>query len=164
MGLMIAHPSTVDLILRVLFLFGYALLFALAEIEIEGAHGWAERLPTWFRVTTPGARIYDVAYAAWTWVPLFSDRDSYTLGWKRPNRPRRLRLFADAYGLIPRDRHRLVRTIRKRIVDHVEGIRRMAAAGDPAFVRIVHKGHLRRPMRDLRLLDYERHTLEYALR
>src|SRR3712207_8402302 len=45
-----------------------------------------------------------------------------------------------SYGLIPRDRHRLVRTIRKRIVDHVEGIRRMAAAGDPAFVRIVHKG------------------------
>ena len=48
------------------------------------------------------------------------------------------------------------RTIRRRIVDHVEGIRRMAAAGDPAFVRIVHKGHLRRPMRDLRLIDYER--------
>jgi hypothetical protein len=97
-------------------------------------------------------------------VPLFSDRDSYTLGWTRPNRPRRLRLFADAYGLIPRDRHRLVRTIRRRIVDHIEGIRRMAAAGDPAFVRIVHKGHLRRPVRDLRLIDYERHTLEYALR
>jgi hypothetical protein len=55
---MIANPSAVDLILRVLFLFGYALLFALAEIEIEGAHGWAERLPTWFRVTTPGARLY----------------------------------------------------------------------------------------------------------
>ena len=55
---MIANPSVVDLILRVLFLFGYALLFALAEIEIEGAHGWAERLPTWFRVTTPGARLY----------------------------------------------------------------------------------------------------------
>ena len=40
----------------------------------------------------------------------------------------------------------------------------IAAAGDPAFVRIVHKGHLRRPMRDLRLLDDERHILEYALR
>jgi hypothetical protein len=73
-------------------------------------------------------------------------------------------MFADAYGLTPRDRHRLVRVIRKRIVDHVEGIRRMAAAGDPAFVRIVHKGHLRRPVRDLRLIDYERHILEYALR
>jgi hypothetical protein len=55
---MIANPSIIDLIARVLFLFGYALLFALAEIEIEGAHGWAERLPTWFRVTTPGARLY----------------------------------------------------------------------------------------------------------
>jgi hypothetical protein len=55
---MIANASAGPLILRVLFLFGYALLFALAEIEIEGAHGWAERLPTWFRVTTPGARFY----------------------------------------------------------------------------------------------------------
>jgi hypothetical protein len=116
-----------------------------------------------FDLSSPGARIYDVAYAAWTWVPLFSDRDSYTLGWRRPDRPRRLRLFSDAYGLVPRDRQRLVRTIRKRIVDHIEGIKRMAMAGDPAFVRIVHKGHLRRPMRDLRLIDYERHMLEYAL-
>jgi hypothetical protein len=73
-------------------------------------------------------------------------------------------MFADAYGLTPRDRHRLVRVIRKRIVDHIEGIKRMAAIGEPAFVRIVHKGHLRRPMRDLRLIDYERHILEYALR
>jgi len=55
---MIADPSAVELIVRVLFLFGYALLFALAEIEIEGPHGWAERLPTWFRVTTPGARLF----------------------------------------------------------------------------------------------------------
>jgi hypothetical protein len=55
---MIANPSALDLIGRVLFLFGYALLFALAEIEIEGEHGWAERLPTWFRVTTPGARLF----------------------------------------------------------------------------------------------------------
>jgi hypothetical protein len=117
-----------------------------------------------FDLASPGARIYDVAYAAWTWVPLFSDRDSVTLGWHRPDRPRRLRLFADAYGLIPRDRVRLVRTIRRRIVDHVEGIRRMAAMGDPAFVRIVRRGHLRRPMRDLRLLDHEQHVLEYALR
>ena len=55
---MIANPSAAELAVRVLFLFGYALLFALAEIEIEGEHGWAERLPTWFRVSTPGARIF----------------------------------------------------------------------------------------------------------
>ncbi|TQL78684.1 phosphotransferase family enzyme [Stackebrandtia endophytica] len=117
-----------------------------------------------FDLSSPGARIYDVAYAAWTWVPLFSDRDSYTLGWKHPDRPRRLRLFADAYGLSPRDRARFIRVIRKRIVDHVEGIRRMAGQGDPAFVRIVRKGHLRRPLRDLKVLDHERYILDHALK
>lgn len=36
----------------------YALLVACVEIEIEGAHGWAERLPTWYRVSGPVARFY----------------------------------------------------------------------------------------------------------
>jgi hypothetical protein len=58
LGTMLATPSTVDLVIRVLFLFAYALMFAAVEIEIEGPHGWAERLPTWFRVTTPPARFY----------------------------------------------------------------------------------------------------------
>lgn len=47
-----------DHLSRILFLFGYALLFAAVEIEIEGPHGWAERLPTWFRVTPLYARFY----------------------------------------------------------------------------------------------------------
>lgn len=53
-------PCTTLFLLRVLFLFLYALLFAAVEIEIEGPHGWAERLPTWFRVTPPYARLYRV--------------------------------------------------------------------------------------------------------
>lgn len=53
-------PSLAAFVLRILFLFGYALLFATVEIEIEGPHGWAERLPTWFRITPPYARLYRV--------------------------------------------------------------------------------------------------------
>jgi hypothetical protein len=53
-------PSVTAVVLRILFLFGYAFLFAAVEIEIEGPHGWAERLPTWFRVTTPWARLYGI--------------------------------------------------------------------------------------------------------
>jgi hypothetical protein len=41
-----------------LLLFAYALLFALVEIEIEGKHGWAMQLPTWFRRTPLYARAY----------------------------------------------------------------------------------------------------------
>ncbi len=39
-------------------LFGYALLFALVEIEIEGKNGWAMNLPTWFRRRPWYARVY----------------------------------------------------------------------------------------------------------
>lgn len=46
------------LALRILFLFAYALMFAAVEIEIEGPIGWAEQLPTWFRLTPLYARIY----------------------------------------------------------------------------------------------------------
>jgi hypothetical protein len=42
----------------ILLLFGYALLFALVEIEIEGPHGWADKLPTWYRVTPWYARLF----------------------------------------------------------------------------------------------------------
>jgi hypothetical protein len=41
----------------ILLLYAYALLFALVEIEIEGADGWADKLPTWYRVTPWYARL-----------------------------------------------------------------------------------------------------------
>ena len=44
----------------ILLLFGYALLFALVEIEIEGKDGWAINLPTWYRRKPIYARIYAV--------------------------------------------------------------------------------------------------------
>jgi hypothetical protein len=58
---MTVATSILDHALRISFLFAYALLFAFVEIEIEGPHGWAERLPTWFRITPIYARIYGFA-------------------------------------------------------------------------------------------------------
>ncbi len=43
---------------RIVYLFGFALLMALVEIEIEGPWGWAEKLPTWYRVEGAAARLY----------------------------------------------------------------------------------------------------------
>ena len=43
---------------RVGVLCALALWFALIEIEIEGRHGWALRLPTWFRTRGPAGRLY----------------------------------------------------------------------------------------------------------
>ena len=44
-------------------LFIYALFFAVAEIEIEGERGWAEDLPTWYRVSPWYARLFRNAMA-----------------------------------------------------------------------------------------------------
>lgn len=41
-----------------LFWFALALLFALVEIEAEGKHGRAEKMPTWYRTTGLAARLY----------------------------------------------------------------------------------------------------------
>ena len=43
---------------RSAFLFAFALLFALVEIEIEGADGWAINLPTWYRRKPGYARLF----------------------------------------------------------------------------------------------------------
>jgi hypothetical protein len=51
-------PSLLAALPRIAFLFGFALLFALVEIEIEGADGWAIRLPTWYRRSPAYARLY----------------------------------------------------------------------------------------------------------
>src|SRR5215216_3987742 len=45
---------------RILLLFAYSLLFALVEVEIEGPHGWAETLPTWYRVRPWYARLFGI--------------------------------------------------------------------------------------------------------
>ncbi len=43
---------------RILFVFAWAFGLAAVEVEIEGRHGWAEKLPTWFRVKGTAARLY----------------------------------------------------------------------------------------------------------
>ncbi|HJX52442.1 MAG TPA: hypothetical protein VJ801_06730 [Polyangia bacterium] len=51
-------PSFLAALPRIAFLFGFALLFAMVEIEIEGADGWASKLPTWYRRRPVYARLY----------------------------------------------------------------------------------------------------------
>ena len=47
-------------VVAVVLLCLYGALVACVEIEIEGAHGWAELLPTWYRVSGPISRLYGI--------------------------------------------------------------------------------------------------------
>lgn len=80
-----------------------------------GAAGPVRLLPSpW---AAPGARLWDVAGAAWRWVPLLCDWDTRQLGFDPDfdHRRRRLRLLCDAYGVSATDRSQLLDTIELRL-------------------------------------------------
>ena len=52
-----------------------------------------------FEFAAPGRPVYDLAHLARFWVPIDDDFDQARLGWRPADRPARLRLVADAYGL-----------------------------------------------------------------
>jgi aminoglycoside phosphotransferase (APT) family kinase protein len=78
----------------------------------------------------PAPSLWDVARAAWSFVPLSSDEFCRRYGYSTDARGPRLRAFCDAYGLDERDRGRLLDTVRARQESIFETVRRGAEAGD----------------------------------
>jgi hypothetical protein len=61
-----------------------------------------------FDFAAPGRPVVDVASFARMCVPIDDDVNAARLGWLDPDRPKRLRLVADTYGLGPADRRELI--------------------------------------------------------
>jgi aminoglycoside phosphotransferase (APT) family kinase protein len=61
----------------------------------------------------PAPSLWDVAYAAWSFVLLSSDEFCRRYGYSTDARGPRLRAFCDAYGMDERDRGRLLDTVRR---------------------------------------------------
>jgi hypothetical protein len=86
---------------------------------------------------TPG---WDLAFTAFGWVPLHARHVVAAEGFTAfGDRPRRLRLFLDAYGW-DGPVNEFVETVRERVSASAAGIRRMAAAGDPAYRTMIADG------------------------
>jgi Phosphotransferase enzyme family len=83
---------------------------------------------------------WDVAYAAFSWVPLHARRVVAREGFTDfAARPGRLQLFLDSYGWAG-PAGAFLDVVRDRIRAHVAGLRGLAATGDPLFARIVSRG------------------------
>ena len=104
---------------------------------------------------------WDLAYAAWRYVALYTDEDCVRLG--LPVRPRgpRLRLFLDAYGLP--DRAGFVDLIRARQQALYDTVRFGAAAGDPEYVPIWQETRGEQWLGSMAYLDHERAGWEQFL-
>lgn len=93
-----------------------------------------------FDTAHPGPRVWDVAYAAYRFVPL-RDPERDASAPDVTEQARRLRVFADAYGLGAADRAVLVETARARLEHMVAHMRAEAEAGHEAFAAHVAEGH-----------------------
>ncbi|GAA0939254.1 phosphotransferase [Nonomuraea longicatena] len=110
-----------------------------------------------------GPRIWDLAHAAWQFVPLIGDASAAELGWSAPPyRGRRLRLLADEYGLEEAGRRELLPMVSRRMRATSDGIDALADRGQPAFVRLRERGFTRSIRADADWVD-EQDNLAGAL-
>jgi hypothetical protein len=80
----------------------------------------------------PGSPEWDVAYAAYRFVPFYPDEPCAIIGWPAPpDRPRRLRIFCDAYGWD--DAPGLLEVMVRRIEVMIATGLAKNAAGDPMY-------------------------------
>lgn len=83
---------------------------------------------------------WDLAYAAFSWVPLHArhvvEREGFT---EFGSRAARLRRFLAEYGWAGTT-EAFLDIVRARITAHIAGLRELAATGDPVFVQIIAQG------------------------
>jgi len=92
-----------------------------------------------FEAAAPGRPVYDLAQLSRLCVPIEDDIDQARLGWRPADRPRRLRLVADAYGLDRDGRAELLAAMNDAI-DRIEAaVRRSVDAGDPNAVAMLNR-------------------------
>ncbi len=90
-----------------------------------------------FEFAAPGRPVYDLAQLSRLWVPIDDDFDQHRLGCSNANRPARLRLVADSYGLDNAGRQELLSAIDEAL-DRIEHVaRRSIADRDPAALAAV---------------------------
>jgi thiamine kinase-like enzyme len=80
---------------------------------------------------------WDLAFTAFGWVPLHARHVVAAEGFTAfADRPRRLRLFLDTYGW-DGPAAEFIEIVRERVSASARGIRRIAAAGDPAYRQMI---------------------------
>ena len=92
-----------------------------------------------FDFAAPGRPIYDVAAFARMCVPIDDDVSAGRLGFEPSDRPRRLRLVADSYGLDLNGRLELIEHLDRSMRSGGAFIQRRVEAGDPNFIKMLEE-------------------------
>ena len=118
-----------------------------------------------FDFAAPGRREFDLAAFARMCVPIDDDNAAPALGWATVDRPGRLRLVCDEYGLDAAGRAVLLDCLSASIARGGEFVRRRVEAGEVAFIEMWESmGGQERFDRRRRWWDEHRHEFADALR
>jgi hypothetical protein len=117
-----------------------------------------------FDFAAPGPPIRDLASFARMCVPIDDDVNAIRLGFEVNNRPVRLRLVADTYGLDASGKQQLVQHLDQSMRGGGAFVQRRVDAGDPNFILMVKEmGGMERYERRLRWWEESRHLFVSAL-
>src|SRR5438105_1173977 len=112
----------------------------------------------------PAPALWDVAYAAWRFVPLYYDRTPGTEATADAGEyARRLGLFCDSYGLSESDRGQLLDVVQARQQVMYDTVRIWGEARVPGFAEMWHTGHADAPLRDRSFVESFRRILRSKL-
>ncbi len=118
-----------------------------------------------FDFAAPGRPVYDLAQFARLCVPIDDETNAARLGWFPADKPARLRLAADSYGLDASGRRQLVEVLDASVARGGEFVRRRVEAGDPNFISMWNAmGGMERFDRRRRWWAAQRETFAAALR
>jgi hypothetical protein len=88
-----------------------------------------------FDFAAPGRPVYDLVGFARMCVPVDNPADAARFGWLDADRPARLRLVADSYGLDAAGRRLMLEILGESIARGGEFVRRKVEEGDPNFTK-----------------------------
>lgn len=111
-----------------------------------------------FDTLHPGPRIWDIAYAAYRWIPFVSPSNPDHRG-DLAQQIRRLKLFADAYGLGSGERKELPVMMAARLQALAAHIRHEAAAGNGDVQKNIENGHLTLYLDDIQYIENARQEI-----
>jgi aminoglycoside phosphotransferase (APT) family kinase protein len=112
-------------------------------------------------LAAPAPPLWDLAWAAYRFVPLYDDATCERLGYPIPSRPARLRTLCDAYGL--ENRQSLLPTVCERIRVLYDTARTWGEEGRPGWRDVWADTRGEQWLRGLRYVEAERHRLEQQL-
>lgn len=114
-------------------------------------------------LAAPGPPIWDIAGAAWKFVPLYPNRAGKSWPIAPGLRAERLRIFCDAYALD--DRRDLLPIIGRRISASLRALEVWGGAGIPGWAEMAREpGHGQAMVAALALLEEQSEVFEKALR